>query len=117
MVQAKATKAAKLSAVFSQRMAMRLKRFSLPMVCSIRARVLLSSLGKKLGFFLAFARCGMTGMMRRLRQAARFAAESYPLSVSAARGVMSGPMSSEVSSWVQSLPSPPVRWKAMGRPS
>ena len=57
------------------------------------------------------------GLMPRLRKAARFAAESQPLSVMAARGVMSGPMSSDVSSWVQSLVSPPVRWKAMGRPS
>lgn len=36
--QAQAMRAAKFSAVFSQRRAMRLKRFSLPMVCSIRAR-------------------------------------------------------------------------------
>ncbi len=33
-----------------------------------------------------------------------------------ALGVISGPMSSEVASWVESLTSPPVRWKAMGRP-
>ena len=115
-MQANATIAPKLSAVFSQRMATRLKRLSLPIACSIRARVLYSTFGKKPGLFLAFERCGMTGMMRRLRQAARLAAESYPLSVSAARGGMSGPMSSEVASWVQSLTSPPVRWKAMGRP-
>ncbi len=55
--------------------------------------------------------------MVRARQAARLAFESYPLSVIAARGVISGPMSSEVTSCVQSLTSPAVRWKAMGRPS
>jgi hypothetical protein len=33
-------------------------------------------LGKKFGLFLAFERCGMTGMIRRLRQAVRLAAES-----------------------------------------
>ena len=37
-VQARARKAAKFCAVFSQRKAMRLKRLSLPLACSIRAR-------------------------------------------------------------------------------
>ncbi len=42
---------------------------------------------------------------------------SYPLSVIAMRGRMSGPMSSDVSNWVLSLASPPVRWKSRGLPS
>jgi hypothetical protein len=39
-VQAREMKAAKFWAVFSQRNAIRLKRLSLPMVCSMRARAL-----------------------------------------------------------------------------
>jgi hypothetical protein len=39
-VQARAMKAAKFWAVFSQRKAMRLKRLSLPLPCSMRARPL-----------------------------------------------------------------------------
>jgi hypothetical protein len=38
------------------------------------------------------------------------------LSVIAARGLMSGPISSEVFNCVLSLTSPPVRWNASGRP-
>ena len=58
----------------------------------------------------------MTGQMPRLRAASRLDLASYPLSVSAARGLMSGPIPSEQISWVLSLTSPPVRWNAIGRP-
>jgi hypothetical protein len=53
--------AAKLSAIFSQRMAMRLNHFSLPMACSMRARRRQGGFGKKLGLFLVFDRYGITG--------------------------------------------------------
>jgi hypothetical protein len=46
--QAKAAKAAKFVAVFSQRMAICLNRLSLPIACSIRARPRWSRFGKKL---------------------------------------------------------------------
>jgi len=49
--------------------------------------------------------------------AARFASLSYPLSVTAMRGRISGPMSSDVSNCVLSLASPGVRWKSRGLPS
>jgi hypothetical protein len=45
--------------------------------------------------------------MPRARADTRFATLSYPLSVTAMRGRMSGPMSSDVSNWVLSLASPP----------
>ena len=115
-MQAKLTIASKLAAVFSHRNATRLKRFSLPTACSIRARVRYRIFGKNLGFFLTFERYGITGAIPRARQAARFAFESYPLSVNAARGLISGPMPSEHINCVLSLTSPPVRWNAIGRP-
>src|SRR2546421_10408956 len=59
----------------------------------------------------------MTGVMPRASAAARLAWLSYPLSVIAMRGRMFGPMSSDVSNWVLSLASPPVRWKSRGLPS
>src|SRR5437763_7186401 len=55
--------------------------------------------------------------MPRASAAARLAWLSYPLSVIAMRGRMFGPMSSDVSNWVLSLASPPVRWKSRGLPS
>src|SRR3954469_3454295 len=55
--------------------------------------------------------------MPRASAAARLAWLSYPLSVIAMRGRMSGPMSSDVSNCVLSLASPPVRWKSSGLPS
>ena len=55
--------------------------------------------------------------MPRLRAAARLALLSYPLSPTAARGVMSGPRSSRIAKWRLSLAWPAVRWKAIGRPS
>jgi hypothetical protein len=55
--------------------------------------------------------------MPRASAAARLAWLSYPLSVIAMRGRMSGPMSSDVSNCVLSLTSPPVRWKSRGLPS
>lgn len=94
-MHAKLTIASKLTAVFSHLMATRLKRFSLPIACSTRARALYKTFGKKFGLFFTLERYGITGTMPRSRHAARFAFESYPLSVSAARGLMSGPMSSE----------------------
>jgi hypothetical protein len=103
--------------VFSQRMATRLKRLSLPIVCSMRARSLYRRLGKKRPRCLEFSRRGMTGVIPRARAAARLAWLSYPLSVIAMRGRMSGPMSSEISNCVLSLASPPVRWKSRGLPS
>jgi hypothetical protein len=45
--------------------------------------------------------------MPRASSAARFASLSYPLSVIAMRGRMSGPMSSDVSNCGLSLASPP----------
>ena len=62
-------------------------------------------------------RGGITGVMPRASAATRFAWLSYPLSVIAMRGRMSGPMSSDVSNCVLSLASPGVRWKSRGRPS
>jgi len=103
--------------VFSQRMATRLNRLSLPMVCSIRARSLYRHLGKKRPRCLEFSRRGMTGVIPRARAADRFASLSYPLSVTAMRGRISGPMSSDVSNCVLSLASPGVRWKSRGLPS
>ena len=97
-------------------MATRLNRFSLPIACSTRARVLYSSFGKNFGLLLLLERYGIIGTIPRSRQATRLAFESYPLSVIAARGLMSGPMSSDVFSCVLSLTSPPVKWKAIGRP-
>ena len=108
-MHAKLTMASWLVAVFSQRIATRLKRFSLPIACSTRARVLYNRFGKNFGLLLLLERCGITGTIPRSRQAARLALESYPLSVIAARGLISGPMSSEVFSCVLSLTSPPVR--------
>ena len=55
--------------------------------------------------------------MPRAMAATRFASLSYPLSVTAMRGRMSGPMSRDVSNCVLSLTSPRVRWKSRGRPS
>ena len=75
----------------------------------MRARPLYSILAKKAGFFLVFDRNGITGQMPRLRAAARLAAASYPLSANAARGAISGPMSSSVSKERLSWASPPVR--------
>jgi hypothetical protein len=115
-MQAKLTIASKLTAVFSHLMATRLKRFSLPIACSTRARALYRTFGKNFGLPFTLERYGITGTMPRSRQAARFVFESYPLSVSAARGLMSGPIPSEQISCVLSLTSPPVRWNAMGRP-
>src|ERR1700730_10123416 len=102
-MHAKQTMASKLTFVFSHRSATLLKRFNLPTSCSMRARVLYGSFGKNFGLFLAFERYGMTGTIPRARHAARLAFESYPLSVSAARGRMSGPISSEHTNWVLSL--------------
>src|SRR4051812_47681113 len=59
----------------------------------------------------------MIGQMCRSRAAWRFGSASYPLSVSAALGVMSGPISSRISSCRLSLASPLVRWMARGKPS
>src|SRR4051812_16973155 len=55
--------------------------------------------------------------MPRTSAAARLVWLSYPLSVIATRGRMSGPISSDVSNSVLSLASPPVRWKSRGLPS
>ena len=63
------------SRVFSHRMATRLKRLSLPIACSTRARVLYSSLGKNLGLFLAFS-IRNNRNDAAARQAARLAVES-----------------------------------------
>ncbi len=93
--------------VFSQRMATRLNRLSLPIICSIRARSLYRRLGKR-PRCLEFSRRGITGVMPRARAARRFASLSYPLSVIAMRGRTSGPMSSDVSNCVLSLASPGV---------
>ena len=75
---ASATILAKLLTVFSQRSATRLKRFSLPKACSIRARPLYMILGK-------FTRSGNTkviaGTLHRELQADLFAiipAQPYP---------------------------------------
>jgi len=75
-MHAKPTMASKLTLVFSHRSATRLKRFSLPIACSIRARVLYSSFGKNLGLLLLFERYGITGAIPRARHAARLAFES-----------------------------------------
>jgi len=88
---------------------MRLKRLSLPTACSMRARALYSIFAKKAGRSVAFDLYGITGHTPRLRQASRFALESYPLSVMAARGAMSGPMSRRTSKLRLSLASPPVK--------
>ncbi len=80
-------------------------------------RPLYRRLGKNRPLCLEFSRRGITGVMPRARAAARFASLSYPLSVIAMRGRISGPMSSEVSNCVLSLASPPVRWKSSGLPS
>ncbi len=95
--------------VFSQRMATRLNRLSLPIVCSMRARSLYKRLGKKRPLCFEFSRRGITGVMPRARAAARLAWLSYPLSVIAMRGRISGPMSIDVSNSVLSLTCPPVR--------
>jgi hypothetical protein len=71
---------------FSQRMATHLNRLSLPIVCSMRARSLYRRLGKKRPRSLEFSRRGITGVMPRARAETRFAALSYPLSVTAMRG-------------------------------
>jgi hypothetical protein len=115
--QAKLVSAVNDSLVLSQRSAMRLKRFSFPIVCSIRARSLYSFFGKKRPRSLEFSLRGMTGVTPRARAASRLGRLSYPLSVIATRGVMSGPRSSEISNCVVSLTSPPVRWKSSGLPS
>ena len=52
---------------------------------------------------------GMTGQMPRLRAPSRLALASYPLSVMAARGAMSGPRSRRISKLRLSLASPPVK--------
>src|SRR3712207_6167734 len=52
--------------------------------------------------------------MLRLRAAERFPLLSYPLSPTAARGVMSGPRSSRTSNCGLSLAWPSVRWNASG---
>jgi len=70
-LSARETMLAKLLAVFSQRRATRLKRFSLPKVCSMRARFLYRSLGKNVGLFLALERVGMMGQIERSREAER----------------------------------------------
>jgi hypothetical protein len=80
--------------VFSQRIATRLKRFNLPMSCSIRARVRYRVMGKCFGLALAFDRYGMIGTVPCWRAAARFVSASYPLSVITPRGTMSGPIPS-----------------------
>ena len=56
-------------------------------------------------------------MIPLARAAARFEALSYPLSVMAMRGQISGPMSNDISNCMLSLTSPPVRWKSRGWPS
>ena len=94
-MHAKQTMASKLTFVFSHQSANRLKRFDLPTACSMRARVLYGNFGKNLGLFLVFERYGMIGAIPRFRHAVRFAFESEPLSVIAARGRMSGPISRE----------------------
>jgi hypothetical protein len=66
---AEVSRAAWFMAVLSQRSAMGLKRFSLPMVCSMRARLLRSCFGKKAGLRVALERRGMMGQMRRARAA------------------------------------------------
>jgi hypothetical protein len=115
-VQAELTLATKLAAVFSHLSATRLNRFSLPIACSILARALHKTFGKNFGLSLTLARYGITSTIPRSRQATRFAFESYRLSVSAARGWMSGPIPSEHINCVLSLTSPLVRWKEIGRP-
>jgi hypothetical protein len=98
-------------------MATRLNRFSLPVPGSTRARVPYSSFGKNFVLLLLLERYGITVTIPRSRQASRFAFESYSRSVIAARGLMSGQMSSDVFSCALSLTSPPVGWKAIGRPA
>ena len=95
--------------VLSQRNAIRLKRLSFPIVCSIRARSLQSFFGNNRPRSLEFSLRGMTGVIPRVRAASRLERLSYPLSVIATRGRISGPRSREVSHCVVSLPSPPVR--------
>lgn len=75
-MQAKLTMASKLAAVFSHLIATRLKRFSLPIACSIRARALYKTFGKNFGLSFTLDLYGITGTIPRARQAARFAFES-----------------------------------------
>src|SRR4051812_46421203 len=87
--------------VFSQRMATRLNRLSLPMVCSMRARSLYRRFGKKRPLCFEFSRGGITGVMPRASAATRFASLSYPLSVTAMRGRTSGPRAVARLAWGQ----------------
>jgi hypothetical protein len=64
---------------------------------------------KNAGLSIAFDLYGMTGQMPRLRAPSRLALASYPLSVMAARGAMSGPRSRRISKLRLSLASPPVK--------
>ncbi|MDQ3560677.1 MAG: hypothetical protein M3453_16125 [Pseudomonadota bacterium] len=73
-------------------------------------------MAKKAGLSFSLSLCGMTGAMPRARAAVRLALLEYPLSPMAARGVMSGPMSSSVTKCGASAFSPPVRWKAISAP-
>jgi hypothetical protein len=68
-----------------------------------------SIFGKNAGLSIAFDLYGMTGQMPRLRAPSRLAFASYPLSVMAARGAMSGPRSRRISKLRLSLASPPVK--------
>ena len=110
-------RAAQFAAVFSQRSAMRLERLSSPMARPVRARPRWGTFGEGTGRFLASLRKGMTGRMPRLRAAPRSASASPPLSVTTARGAVSGPIPSGVSNCRPSRASPPAGWKSSGGPS
>ena len=73
---ARATKELKFLLVFSQRRAMRLKRLSFPIICSMRARPRYRALANTLGITFVFLRNGITGTAPRARVLARFAALS-----------------------------------------
>jgi len=73
---ARATMDRKFLAVFSQRRATRLNRFSFPIICSMRARPRYSAAAKRAGIALRFDRCGMTGTAPRARAIARLASLS-----------------------------------------
>ena len=64
---ARATKEAKFRLVFSQRSAIRLKRFGLPTACSMRARPLSIVVAKRAGLSFSLALWGMMGMVPRCR--------------------------------------------------
>ena len=74
--QANATNDAKFRLVFSQRKAIRLNRFILPINCSTRARRAYNFFGIFLCGVLAFDRYGITGTMPRLRAMSRLALAS-----------------------------------------